>query len=162
MTKNNQLIFVSTAKQEMSCYKNDRLEYSYSVSTGKNGVGEVINSECTPRGWHQVFSLIGSALPINSVFVQRKWSGEIYNKELAQAYPNRDWILTRIIQLDGLEEGRNKGGEVDSLRRYIYIHGTPDTNPMGEPLSHGCIRLRNNDIIELMNWIDLKTLVCIE
>lgn len=162
MMTSNQIIYVSTAKQEMICYENSQTSHTYSVSTGKNGVGELINSERTPRGWHQVFSVIGSDLPKNSVFVHRQWTGEFFTDELAQANPHRDWILTRIVQLDGIEIGRNKGEDVDSLRRCIYIHGTPDSNPMGKPLSHGCIRMRNDDIIELVKWINSNTLVFIE
>ncbi len=81
---------------------------------------------------------------------------------MAGKFPDRDWILTRILQLEGLEEGRNKGGEVDSLERYIYIHGTPDLTALGKPGSHGCIRMNNKEVIELADWILIDTQVCIE
>lgn len=158
----NQLIIVSTLNQEMLVYKNDRLMFTYQISSGKNGVGEQMNSECTPRGWHKVYSIIGMELPINSVLVGRQWTGEIYTEQLAKDNPGRDWILTRIIQIDGLEEGRNKGGEVDSLARYIYFHGTPDSTKLGIPGSRGCIRMNNNEIIELASWITPETFVYIE
>ncbi|WED44404.1 L,D-transpeptidase [Legionella cardiaca] len=154
MQKNtNQFIYISAKQQMMHCFENDNAYRIYLVSTGKNGLGEQNGSGCTPRGWHVIYSRIGLNKPINTVFVSRKPTGETYSSELALRYPKRDWILTRILQLDGLEEGRNRGGEVDSLRRYIYIHGTPDTKELGKPASHGCIRMRNEDVIELTDWI---------
>lgn len=160
--KTNKLIFISVKKQEMNCFEEDQLIFNYQVSTGKNGVGELINSEQTPRGWHKVHSIIGLENEADSVFVSRKWTGEIYSEEFAKNNPGRDWILTRILQLDGMEPGRNKGGDVDSLRRYIYIHGTPDSVQLGVPGSRGCIRMRNSDIICMANWATTNTLVYIE
>jgi hypothetical protein len=160
--KKNKLIFISVTKQEMTCFEDDQLIFTYQISTGKNGVGELINSERTPRGWHKVHSIIGLENEINSVFVFRKWTGEIYSQELAQNNLGRDWILTRILQLDGMEPGRNKGGDVDSLRRHIYIHGTPDSIQLGVPGSRGCIRMRNSEIISMADWATTNTLVCIE
>ncbi|WP_133127478.1 L,D-transpeptidase [Legionella nagasakiensis] len=160
--RTNQLIVVFAQYQQMHCYEGDKLLKTYPVSTGKNGLGEQQNSECTPRGWHRVHSIIGIKNEINSVFVARRWTGEIYCPELAKQYPERDWILTRILQLDGLEPGRNKGGKVDSLERYIYIHGTPDTTVLGTPGSRGCIRMGNRDIIELSNWVNVDARVYIE
>ncbi|WP_267899671.1 L,D-transpeptidase [Legionella septentrionalis] len=159
---NNQLILISAKEQAMRCYAGDDLHKTYPVSTGKNGLGEQEGSECTPRGWHQIHSIIGLDNAVNSVFIARRWTGEIYTRELAAQYPGRDWILTRILQLDGLEPGRNKGGSVDSLQRYIYIHGTPDITPLGTPGSRGCIRMNNADIIELSLWIKVGSIVCIE
>lgn len=158
----NQFIFISVSQQIMHCFENDIAYKSYPISTGKNGLGEKNGSECTPRGWHRIHSKIGLDAKINSVFVSRQWTGEIYTPELAAQYPGRDWILTRILQLDGLEVGRNKGGEVDSLQRFIYIHGTPDTTELGKPGSRGCIRMRNSDLIELADWVAIDTRVCIE
>ena len=162
MAQNNKIIVISTAKQEMTCFEKDLFVSTYRVSTGKNGVGEKKNSECTPRGWHKIHSIIGRDHPINSVFVAREWTGELYTEDLAAKFSDRDWILTRIIQLDGLEPGRNKGGDVDTLERYIYIHGTPDTKVLGSPDSHGCIRMNNNEIIELGCWLTTETLVYIQ
>ena len=121
-----------------------------------------MDSECTPRGWHCIHSIIGLTNVVNSVFVARCWTGEIYSEELASKYPGRDWILTRILQLDGLEHGRNKGGQVDTLERFIYIHGTPDITPLGIPGSRGCVRMKNADIIELADWVEVGCRVCIE
>lgn len=134
----------------------------YLISTGKNGLGEQKNSECTPRGRHRVHRIIGLENEVNSVFVGRKWTGEVYSSELQNQFLERDWILTRIIQLDGLEPGKNKGGEVDSLERYIYIHGTPDSVKLGVPGSKGCVRMRNSDIIELTDWLCVDALVDIK
>lgn len=154
-----QLIVIQATTQLMQCYEGNVLYKTYSVSTAKNGLGEKSGSECTPRGWHRVHSIIGQDNEVNSVFVGRKWTGERYSAELAMQFPERDWILTRILQLDGLELGRNKGGDVDSLQRYIYIHGTPDTTPLGIPGSHGCVRMHNADIIELANWVKIDARV---
>ena len=158
----NRIVIILSNSQTMLCYEHERLIKSYSVSAGKNGLGELKNSECTPRGWHRVHQIIGQDNVVNSVFVARKWTGEIYSPELHQQYPNRDWIITRIIQLDGMEQDFNKGGDVDSLARYIYIHGTPDSTQLGVPGSRGCIRMRNSDIIELADWIQVDTLVYIQ
>lgn len=159
---NTQLIVISASQQMMHCFYMDAPYKSYPVSTGKNGLGEREGSECTPRGWHRIHSRIGLNAVENAVFVGREWTGEIYTPELAMQYPGRDWILTRILQLDGLEPGRNKGGEFDSLGRYIYIHGTPDSTNLGVPGSRGCIRMRNSDLIELTEWVDINVKVCIE
>lgn len=162
MNKNSQFIYLAVSEQTMSCYENDSILTEYRISTALKGLGEVQGSECTPRGWHQIYSRIGLDAPLNTVFVGRKPTGEIYSSELAMRYPGRDWILTRILQLDGLEIGRNKGANVDSLTRYIYIHGAPSTSPLGLPGSHGCIRMHNNDVIELANWVKIGTKLYIE
>lgn len=155
-------IIVSVANQTLQCCKDKTVLHEYPVSTAKNGMGELKGSECTPRGWHRVHSLVGMGAAENSVFVSRVWTGEIYDEALAKEYPDRDWILTRIIRLDGLEPGFNKGGDVDTLQRYIYIHGTPDSNSMQIPLSHGCIRMRNSDVIKLADWVSIDTRVFIQ
>ncbi|WP_419418712.1 L,D-transpeptidase family protein [Legionella sp. D16C41] len=156
-----QFVFISVKKQQLYCYDNDKLVMRYPVSTAKNGLGELEGSECTPRGWHRVYSHIGMDADINSIFIGRKWTGEIYSPEL---YINstRDWILTRIVQLEGLEEGRNKGGSVDTLKRYIYIHGIPDEIDMTTPSSHGCIRMLSKDVISFAQWVKYHAPVCIE
>lgn len=133
--------------------------YVWPVSSGKNGIGELEGSGCTPRGKHRIYSKIGGGAPVNSVFVARQWTGEIYTSGLEKQYPQRDWILTRILQLSGLEPGFNLGGNRDSLDRYIYIHGTPDETKIGNPGSKGCIRMRNADILELFDMVSLNTLV---
>jgi lipoprotein-anchoring transpeptidase ErfK/SrfK len=162
MITNNKIIVVSVIKQQMSYFEQDNLMGVYPISSGKNGVGELIHSECTPRGWHKIYSVIGLDYPINCVFVARKWTSEIYTEQLATQNPDRDWIITRLLQLEGLEQGRNSGGGVDSLKRCIYIHGTPDSTKLDKPNSHGCIRMKNNDIIELALWATLDTLVYIQ
>lgn len=134
----------------------------YPVSTALNGAGEAEGSNCTPRGWHKIRACIGAEQPLNSVFVGRRPTGERYSPELAQRYPNRDWILSRILWLQGQEIGRNRFGNVDSARRYIYIHGTPDSESMGVPLSHGCIRMRNQDVVDLFDRVSAGTPVWIQ
>ena len=125
----------------------------YPVSTASNGAGEVSGSFCTPRGRHVVRAKIGAEQAVNTVFVQRRPTGEIYSSQLQAAFPRRDWILTRILWLSGCEPGRNRLGDVDTMRRYIYLHGTPDSTSLGVPGSHGCVRLANRDIIELFDLL---------
>jgi len=125
----------------------------YAVSTAKNGLGEKNGSFCTPRGRHIVRARIGAGQPLRSVFVRRRPTGEIWTPELHAKYPGRDWMLTRILWLSGCEVGCNRLGEVDTMRRMIYIHGAPDSAPMGKPGSHGCIRMRNEDIAELFELV---------
>jgi lipoprotein-anchoring transpeptidase ErfK/SrfK len=132
------------------------------VSTARNGLGERRGSECTPRGWHYVRAKIGAGMPVNAVFVARRPTGEIYSPALRAAFPQRDWILTRILWLCGLEPGRNRLGEVDTMRRYIYIHGCPDEDPMGVPGSRGCIKMRNRDILRLFDLVPVGTRVLIQ
>jgi len=130
---------------------------TYRISTGLAGAGNQKNSGQTPLGKHVVRAKIGSGLPINSVFVGRRPTGEIYDYSLGVNQPTRDWILTRILWLSGTEVGVNRLGNVDTMQRYIYIHGTPDSEPMGVAKSHGCIRMRNKDVIELFDQIPLFT-----
>ena len=125
----------------------------YSVSTAAKGPGELSGSHCTPRGRHLVRARIGAGQPENTVFVARRPTGEIYSRQLGEQFPRRDWILTRILWLSGCEAGRNRLGEVDTMRRYVYIHGSPDSTPMGHPGSIGCIRMHNADIIELFDLV---------
>jgi lipoprotein-anchoring transpeptidase ErfK/SrfK len=124
---------------------------TYSVSTAKKGPGEKNGSLCTPRGRHLVRAKIGAGQPLNAVFVRRRPTGEVWTPQLHEQYPGRDWILTRILWLSGCELGRNRLGDVDTMRRYIYIHGSPDSAEMGKPGSIGCIRMRNRDIVELFD-----------
>ena len=131
----------------------------YSISTAANGTGEVSGSYCTPRGKHIIRAKIGAGQPENTVFVRRRPTGEIYTPELGAQFPERDWILTRILWLSGCEPGFNRLGENDTMRRYIYIHGTPDTAQLGAPDSHGCIRMRNADLIELFDLVTAGTAV---
>ena len=141
--------------------ENGRLAARYPVSTARNGPGELRDSGCTPRGHHRVRLKIGAGCPENAVFVGRRPTGEIFDAALAARFPERDWILTRILWLTGCEPGRNRGGAVDTLRRFIYLHGCPDSEPMGVPASHGCIRLRNRDVLALFERVERGTPVSI-
>ena len=129
----------------------------YPVSTAGNGPGELMDSECTPRGRHVIAEKIGDELPLNAVLVGRRWTGEIYTPEMRAAEPGRDWILTRILWLAGCEPGRNLGGNVDSKSRYIYIHGTPEDTDMSVPGSRGRVRMRNADLLELFDAVSVDT-----
>ncbi|QFY44855.1 L,D-transpeptidase [Candidatus Methylospira mobilis] len=135
---------------------------SWPVSTARNGPGERLGSGCTPRGRHAIRACIGGDRPGNAVFVGRRWTGEIYSSELAERFPERDWILTRILWLSGLEPGFNRYGETSTGRRYIYIHGSPDEGVDGTPASHGCIRMKTADILELYPRVRAGIQVSIE
>jgi len=136
-----------------------KLLHRYAVSTAAKGVGEESGSFCTPRGRHIVRAKIGKGQPENTVFMSRRPTGEIYTKELGAQFPERDWILTRILWLSGCEPGFNRLGKNDTMRRYIYIHGTPDLVKLGIPGSHGCVRMRNTDLIELFDLVPAGTVV---
>lgn len=153
---------VNVAKQELEVREGDRVLACFPVSTAANGVGEEDGSERTPRGAHEVREKIGAGAPSGTVFTAREPTGEVFTRELREQHPDRDWILTRILWLSGLEDGRNRGGKVDSHARYIYIHGTPDEEPMGEPRSHGCVRMRNDDVIALFDEVEVGTRVVID
>ena len=154
-------IKISISKQQLFLFDGENVAREYSVSTAKNGVGERKNSECTPRGEHIIAEKIGYDAKQDSVFIGRVETNELYKPELRDLSPERDWILTRILWLSGLEEGKNKGGDVDTHDRYIYIHGSPDDIEMGKAGSKGCIRMRNSDVIELFDLVEVGTTVTI-
>lgn len=157
-------IFIHTVQQKLYFLSNGRVVKVYSVSTAKNGLGEVEASECTPSGWHRVADKIGAGEPINTIFKARVSTKRLFDPSIDEL--DSDWILTRIVRLAGLEQGFNLGRgpnlrSCDSFSRYIYIHGTPENNLMGQPFSHGCIRMRNHEVIELFELICLDTTVFI-
>lgn len=147
------LIDISIAEQRLRLLRDRQTLAEYPVSTAKNGPGQQKGSECTPTGWHRIRAKIGGDQPIYSVFKARRPTGEIYSPQLAEQFPNRDWILSRILWLGGLQPGFNRYGDVDSSWRYIYIHGTPDQAMRGLPESHGCIRMHNADVIDLFDRV---------
>ena len=146
-------IRIDTDAQTLVLYDGQRQLRRWPVSTGLNGLGELNGSGCTPRGEHRVRIKIGEDCAPNSVFAGRRPTGEVYSEALALEYPGRDWILSRVLWLTGCRSGFNRGGDCDTLRRYIYIHGCPDTEPIGVPASHGCIRMRNDDVIALFDEV---------
>lgn len=155
-------IEISIPAQTLSLFDdNGQLLRRFPVSTALKGVGEQKNSYRTPRGRHVVRARIGAGQPPGAVFRARRPTGEVWTPELHAQYPGRDWILSRILWLSGCELGFNRLGNVDSMQRYIYIHGTPDSEPMGAPHSHGCIRMRNADVIELFDMVPLHTQVMV-
>ena len=155
-------LLVDVATQYLYHFKDGKLAKKYLVSTAKKGLGEEIGSEKTPQGWHIVRAKIGAEQPINTVFIARRPTGEIYSTELDLTYPNRDWILTRILWLSGLEVDKNRFGNCDTMKRYIYIHGSPDNKAMGVPGSKGCINMTNRDILELFAEIPTRTKILIK
>ena len=156
------LIRIDLDRQRLELHVRGRLDRTYPVSTAANGPGEQEGSECTPRGVHVVRAKIGAGAAPGTVFVGRRPTGERYTATLGAATPGRDWILTRILWLSGTEPGRNRLGRVDTMRRYIYIHGCPDDVDITSPGSHGCIRMRNDDVIALFDRVEPGTRVVIE
>ena len=157
----NYHIEINISEQRLRLFHDGRIVKDYSISTAKNGPGEQMDSECTPRGDHIIAEKIGENCSLNAVFVNRQPTGEIFSSELRQQYPGRDWILSRILWLRGLEQGTNLGGNVDSYDRFIYIHGSPDDVRMGSPGSRGCIRMQNADVIDLFDRVSVNTKVTI-
>lgn len=156
-----QRIDIDVDKQQLRLLEGENVIASYAISTAKNGVGQLNGSECTPLGWHKIRAKIGAGANENTVFVGRRATGEVFSEILRQQHPQRDWILTRILWLSGLEKGKNWGGEVDTMRRYIYIHGCPDSDSFAAPSSHGCVKMRNTDVIDLFEKVDTGTHVLI-
>ena len=153
-------ITVYIATQTMVLHLDNGETVEYSVSTASKGTGQQEGSWQTPLGHHQIRAKIGSGYPLHAVFDSRRFTGEIYSPETVTKYPGRkDWILTRILWLSGLEPGFNRLGNVDTMRRYVYIHGSPDTAIMGEPGSRGCIRMHGRDIMDLYDRIEPGTLI---
>ena len=148
---------VDLERQTLELLEGERVCASYRVSTASKGAGEREGSEQTPRGRHVVRAKIGAGAPTRAVFVGRRPTGEICTPERFRAEPERDWILTRILWLSGLERGRNRLGDVDTMRRFVYIHGTPEEASLGRPGSHGCIRMSNADVIELFDLVTAGT-----
>ena len=153
------VIRVDLATQRLRLFRGSVLRLEAPVSTAANGPGERMGSECTPRGWHVVRAKIGAGAPPNTVFVGRRATGEIFHPGLRERHPERDWILTRILWLSGLEPGRNRLGKVDTMRRYIYIHGCPDDVRLGRPGSHGCVRMSNAAVVALYDLVPAGTRV---
>lgn len=158
---NKPLIRISIGRQLLSLEQDGQRLASWPISTALKGSGNRQGSLQTPLGRHRIRAKIGAGQPLNAVFRGRRSTGEIHDPVLAAAHPERDWILTRILWLCGEERGINRGGDVDSQRRYIYIHGTPDSEPMGVPASHGCIRMRNQDVLDLFGRVAAGTPVLI-
>lgn len=151
-------IVIGIPSQELDLWdENQNIIRRYQISSAGNGVGQEYGSFCTPLGKHIIRAKIGTSQPINTVFIRRRPTGEIYTPELGARYPGRDWILTRILWLSGCERGFNRMGKVDTMRRYIYIHGSPDSAEMGKPGSIGCIRMHNRDLLELFNLVNAGT-----
>lgn len=149
---------ISVGQQRLSIIDdNGQVQREYPISTASKGVGEERGSYCTPRGKHIIRAKIGEGCAADTVFVARRPTGERFTPELGAEFPGRDWILTRILWLSGREPGRNRLGKVDTMSRYVYIHGSPDTCEMGVPGSHGCVRMRNADIVDLFDRVPVYT-----
>lgn len=154
-------IFIHTEKQQLQLIEAGNILAQYPVSTALKGFGEQKDTDKTPRGWHVIRAKIGTGSPKYTVFIGRRPTGEIYTPALGLMHPERDWILSRIMWLSGLEPGYNRLGDVDTMRRYIYIHGCPDEISLARPLSHGCIRMHNDALIELYDRVPVGTKIFI-
>ena len=140
------VIIVSVKDQVLYHRRKTGVVYAYPVSTATNGTGNNEGSFQTPLGRHRIAEKIGDHLPLFTAFSARE-PFCIYDPETDD--PKRDWILTRILWLEGCEAGKNRRGKVDTHARYIYIHGTHEEDKIGTPASHGCIRMCNEDMLEL-------------
>ena len=153
------MIFVNSSNQKLYLFKDDTLIFESKISTSKHGMGCKMNSLKTPTGLHRVSTMLGEGLPAGTLFKNRRPTEKVIKKI---PLDNSDYITSRILRLNGLEEGKNSGGDVDSYNRYIYIHGTPHSNTLGSKQSQGCIRMSDTDVIKLFDLVDLKTLVLID
>ncbi len=153
---------VDIARQELSGLAGTREVLRFSVSTAARGIGFCKGSSQTPAGQHRVRVKVGHDCPLGAVLYKRRWTGEVLSQELRERFPSRDWVLTRALWLQGLEQGVNRGGDVDTLRRLIYIHGTHEEDLIGRPAGFGCVRMRNDDIIELFDHVPTGCRLTIE
>ncbi|HXH17803.1 MAG TPA: L,D-transpeptidase [Chitinophagales bacterium] len=161
--KNDQrFLLVNIDRQEMYLVKNEVIEKSYRISSSKYGTGNQQGSGKTPLGVHRIAEKIGKNAKPNTIFAGRKDTGKIATIITDSLDIDTDDVTSRILWLEGLEPGINKGKGIDSRARYIYIHGTPEEGLIGTPASHGCIRMYNQDVIELFDWVNTGTLVVIE
>jgi len=159
-------IIVSVPSQTLTLYKNNRVLASYKISTSEYGVGCLENTQKTPLGLHRIAEKIGAKAPAGTIFYSRENSGRKC-KPNEKKYLQEDLVLTRILWLDGLEVGVNKGRDnegrcIDSHDRYIYIHATNNEKKLGTPASHGCVRMSSKDVIDLFDKAPSGTLVWIE
>ena len=155
----NDIIIVDISEQRLYLYSNNDLILSYPVSTSKYGEGQTENSFKTPLGLHEIKEKIGHKAPINTIFTARVNTNKRADVQIKQNDTEDDFVTSRIMWLDGLEEGINRGLGVDSYNRYIYIHGTHEEGLIGQKASHGCIRMFNNDVIELFDIVSEGTKV---
>ena len=152
-------ISIENKKLDLLNVANGTTAKSYIINTSKFGPGEAMGSNCTPRGRHIIRAKIGTDAPLNTVFKGRRATGEIYERGMKDKFPDKDWVLTRILWLSGKEPGENRLGYVDTMRRYIYIHGCPDDYEIGKASTIGCINMRNDDLIELFDLVPAYTVV---
>ena len=148
-------IYISVSEQMLKLLHNNKTKKQYKISTASLGVVQKKDSNKTPLGKHIIMAKIGDKLPKFAVLKGRRFTRKIWSRELDSASDNVDWILTRILWLSGTELGKNRLGDVDSMQRFIYIHGTNEENLLGTPSSHGCVRMANEDIIELFNNVSV-------
>lgn len=154
-------LWVSLGDQRLRLVRGRSVLRSYACSTAQGGPGNVRGSHCTPLGWHEIAEKIGEGLPQGAILQARQWTGQVWN---AGEQSVDDLILSRILRLTGLQDGINRGGEVDTWNRFIYIHGTSEEDRLGVPISHGCVRLANSDVIDLFDLVSAgcRVLITVE
>ena len=157
----NSLLYVDIDMQNMYLLKKGTILRAFKISSSYYGTGSEVNSFKTPLGKHEIYKKIGEDLPINAILKGRVWNGAIANVITDDIDTDFDHVTSRILWLDGLEEGKNNGPGVDSRSRYIYIHGTAEEGLIGKPASDGCIRMYNSEVIELFGLVEEKTQVWI-
>ena len=155
------LLYVDIKSQNMFLIKKGTILRSFKISSSYYGTGSRVNSLKTPLGKHEVYKKIGKDLPVNAILKGRVWSGAIANVITEDIDTDFDHVTSRILWLDGLEMGKNKGPGVDSRSRYIYIHGTAEEGLIGKPASDGCIRMYNADVIDLFDLVNERSQVWI-
>ena len=155
------LLYVDIPSQQMFFIKKGEIVNIYSISSSYYGTGNKVNSLMTPLGKHEIYKKLGENLPENAILKGRVWNGAIADIIKEPLDTDFDHVTSRILWLDGLEEGKNKGPGIDSRERYIYIHGTAEEGLIGKPASDGCIRMYNKDVIELFDLVDEKAQVWI-
>lgn len=157
----NKQVIVNIATQELTVLESDKPLFKCPASTAANGPGNKLGSYCTPLGKHVIRAKIGAGLPIGAVLKGRRWTGEICDADSYRQDPDRDWILTRVLWLSGCQPGYNRFGDVDTMKRYVYIHGTPDAVDLTKPKSRGCVRVANQDVLKLFDMLPPATPVVI-
>jgi len=160
-TFTEEVIYVSIKQQKLYHIKHDSIIKEYIISSSSYGIGSTLGSNKTPIGLHSIREKFGEKTPINGKMTGRVFYGEIATIYTDETKSKTDDVTSRVLWLEGLEKGKNKGKGIDSFKRYIYIHGTSEEGRLGKPASHGCIRMKNKEVIDLYKLVEVGTLVLI-
>ncbi len=155
----SEFLYVGIRRQRMYYFKNNQIVSSYPISTSSKGAGNLMGSYKTPTGLHQIAEKIGGNAPLGTLFINKKNTGKVVPVNKSEISIKKDEITSRVLSLKGLQQGINKGKKYDTFSRGIYIHGTSDEASIGRPSSHGCVRMKNDDIMELFDLLSVGTKV---